>query len=95
MNVRFTRRAEREVGTILSYLNERSPHAAASVKIAIQEYVGQISDFPLSAPLTDEPGVRRGIVNGYPYYVYYRILGDELQIVHVRDARRRPWKRTP
>ena len=27
----------------------------------------------------------------YPYRVYYRIRGDEVWIVHIRDMRREPW----
>ena len=43
------------------------------------------------APETDVPGVYELTVVRYPYQVYYEISGDEVWIVHIRDARRRHW----
>ena len=36
------------------------------------------------------PGVRRGLVRKFPFYVAYRVNGDVLQIVAVANHRRRP-----
>ena len=44
------------------------------------------------APLTDESAVRQLNVPRRPYKVYYRIEGDEVWVVTIRDARRRPLK---
>ncbi len=46
------------------------------------------------APLTDEPGVYELIVPRRPYKMYYRVKGEEVWIVHIRDARRQPWEGT-
>src|ERR1700680_760676 len=34
------------------------------------------------------------IVPRRPYKIYYRIKGEEVWIVHIRDARRQPWEGT-
>jgi plasmid stabilization system protein ParE len=47
---------------------------------------------PRMAPSTDVPGVRELRVPRRPYNIYYRIEGDEIWIVHIRDMRRRPWQ---
>jgi hypothetical protein len=28
----------------------------------------------------------------YPYIVYYRVWGDEIAVIHIRHAARRPWE---
>jgi len=43
------------------------------------------------APETDMPGVYELSLVRYPYQIYYEIAGEEIWILHVRDARRRPW----
>jgi plasmid stabilization system protein ParE len=40
----------------------------------------------------NETGVRELVVVRYPYKVYYEIAGDEIRVLHIRDARRRPWQ---
>ena len=47
------------------------------------------------APMTDEPSVRELTLTRHPYKVYYEIQAGDVWILHVRDARRRPWDRTP
>lgn len=44
------------------------------------------------APETDEPSVRELSIVRYPYKVYYQIEKDEVWIVHIRHAARRPWE---
>ena len=43
------------------------------------------------APRTDVPGVRELSLARYPYKIYYEIEGEEVWILHIRDARRQPW----
>ncbi len=50
-----------------------------------------LADFPELAPLTDIPEVREMTIVRYPYKVYYTVLEGEVWILHIRDARRRPW----
>jgi hypothetical protein len=42
--------------------------------------------------VTEMVGIRGLTVLRYPYKAYYRVEGDEVLILHVRDARRAPWK---
>lgn len=92
MKVRHTLRALSDLEAIHEYLAERSPAAALSVKNAIERRISRLADFPLAAPVTDQPGVRELTLGRYPYKVYYEIDDDELWIVHIRDARRQPWE---
>ena len=91
MKVRYTRRAQADIDAIFAYLDARAPAAALSVKRTIEGRISLLAAFPRIAPETDVPGIYELTIIRYPYKVYYEISGDEVWIVHIRDARRRPW----
>ncbi len=91
MKVRYTPRARNDLDTIHSYLNERSPAAAGAVLKRIRRRIDQLADFPLMAPETELSNIHGLSIARYPYKAYYRIMDDEVLILHVRDARRAPW----
>ena len=95
MRIRYTDRAFADFDAIYSYLDERAPVAALAVKASIQRSINRLAEFPLIAPLTDEPGVHELTLVRYPYKIYYHIDGDEIRILHIRDARRRPLDTAP
>jgi len=91
MRIRYTRRAFLDRDTIFNYLDERSPKGAINVQRAIVNAVRALATYPRLGQLTNLAGVRELVVPRYPYKIYYRIEGDEVWVVHIRDARRRPW----
>jgi toxin ParE1/3/4 len=91
MKVRYTPRAFADREAIFDYLEQRSPQGALNVKRAIGNSILRLEHFPYSAPATDEPGVRELIIPGRPYKVYYRVVRDEVWILHIRHTARRPW----
>jgi toxin ParE1/3/4 len=92
MKVRYSPRAFADREAIYDYLEKRSPQGARRVKLAIVQAIRGLGLHPLIGRLTDKPGVFELIVPRRPYKVYYRIEGQEVWIVHIRDARRRPWE---
>lgn len=92
MRVRYTLRAFADREEIFNYIDQRSPSGAQAVKSDIVRAIRRLEWFPRSAPVTDEPAIHELIVPRRPYKVYYRIEGNEVWIVHIRDARRRPWE---
>jgi addiction module RelE/StbE family toxin len=91
MRVRYTLRAQADLEAIFSYIDERSPASASAVRSEIKRRVDQLLDFPLMAPATEMPGVRELSVSRFPYKIYYELRGDEICVLHIRHARRRPW----
>jgi toxin ParE1/3/4 len=92
MKVRYTLRARGDLDAIYTYLERRAPAAAQSVKELIEQRIAALADFPLMAPETDQPGIHELTVVRYPYKIYYEVVGNEVWIIHIRDARRRPWQ---
>lgn len=92
MRVRYSPRAFADREAIFAYLSDRNPQGARNVKRAIVNAIRLLASHPYMAPLTDIPGVRELSVPRRPYKIYYRVEGQEIWIVHIRDARRRPWE---
>ena len=92
MKVRYTLRAQSDLDAIFNYLGQHDRAAAEVVQDQIKARVDRLADFPLMAPMTDEPGVRELSIVRFPYTVYYQVTMNEVWILHVRDERRTPWK---
>lgn len=90
MNVVYAPRALRDLEGIDSYLVARDPAASTKVLGAIKSSIDTISFFPRIGRVIDDAGHRRVPVLRYPYLIFYRIAGDEVLILHIRHAARRP-----
>jgi toxin ParE1/3/4 len=90
MNVRYTRRACAEREAIYDYREAQNPEGALNVKRCIAQAVRALALFPGLRRPTDLLDVRELIVPRYPYKIYHRVDGDDVWILHLRDARRRP-----
>ena len=89
MKVRYTRQAIDDLRAVADYIYERNPRAAVEVEKAIQSTIQLLADHPRLGRERPELTVRSLGIPHYPYTVYYRIEGDEVWIVHIRDDRRR------
>ena len=92
MRVRYSARAFADREAIFEYIEQRSPQGARNVKHAIVHAIQALASHPNMAPLTDESSVRELNVPRRPYKVYYRVEGEEVWVVTIRDTRRRPWE---
>jgi toxin ParE1/3/4 len=92
MKVRYTLRAQTDLDAIYTFLDQRVPAAALSVKELIERRIASLSVFPFAAPATDEPGVRQLTMVRYPYKIYYEVERDEVWVLHIRHTARRPWQ---
>ena len=85
-----TPRAFDDLSQILDYLVARSPQGADAVRSAINATLEQLQDFPLTGRNRPKLGIRSIGVARYPYTIYHQVHEDHVQIVHVRDDRRKP-----
>jgi toxin ParE1/3/4 len=90
MNIVYAPHALRDLESIATYLIERNPVGAINVLGAIKSSIDTLSFFPQIGRLVDDAGHRRVPVLRYPYLLFYRVLGDELLILHIRHTSRRP-----
>lgn len=93
MKVRYTLRARADLEAIYEYLEKQEHTVAQRLKSAIERQIGWLIHFPYMAPTTDEAGVRELTVARYPHKIYYEVAGEEVRVLHIRHARRRPRRR--
>jgi len=91
MRVRYAPRARGDIEWIFRYLDERSPNGARNVLKAIYAGVEFIAEHPEASERTDDPAVRVKIVRRYRYKIFYRMVGETMEVLHVRHTSRRPW----
>ena len=92
MRVRYTPRAFADREAIFEYLNRRNPRVAREVKAHIDKRISAMGDSIVRHRLIPKLGVHALYIGRYPYIVYYRVGRDEISIVHIRHASRRPWE---
>jgi addiction module RelE/StbE family toxin len=90
MKVRFTKPALVELDAIFAYIHQRNPVAAGQVIARIRAITMQLGRFPEMGHPKYKPGVRMITVRRYPYLIFYTIENDEILILSVRHAARRP-----
>jgi toxin ParE1/3/4 len=92
MRVRYTPRARRDLRNILGYIDERNPQGALNVKRSIQRTIELIGNHPRSGRLAGIADTHVLPAGCHPYLIYWIIEAGEAWIIHIRDARRRPWE---
>ena len=91
MKVRYTPRAIADLDSVFLYIDQRSPAGAIQVKNRIQQLIGGLTEFPLAGRETGFRNMRVLIAGRFPYLIFYRVVGDEVHVVHIRHAARKPW----
>ena len=95
MRVRYTPRAFRELQDIFAYIDDHSPLGGRNVKCRAHAMtmIELIASHPRSGRGIGERGLLRIAVFPYPYFIFYRVLADEIVIQGLRHAARDPLRR--
>jgi plasmid stabilization system protein ParE len=76
---------------IFDYLDEHNPQAARAVVGLIHRRINELGDHPHKGRRTNKPNIYMIWIAPYRYRIFYRIDGDEVVILQIRHASRRPW----
>jgi plasmid stabilization system protein ParE len=85
----FHPEAELELAEAAQWYEERKPGSGSDFIASVRVKVDEIRQKPERWP--DVRGVRRALVNRFPYAIVYReVLDDSIEIVAIAHLRRRP-----
>ena len=81
MNLRFTIEALTHIATIHSYIEGRSPVAAAHVIERVFADAGRLAEFPHVGHLGAVPGTYEWTVRGLPYIIVHEIDDEKNDLI--------------
>jgi toxin ParE1/3/4 len=91
--VRFDLAARLELNEAADFYDLEGPGLGSVFLDAVERTLGQLREFPESAPIALGPA-RRRLVSGFPYAIVFSILDDAILVLAVAHHKRRPfyWK---
>ena len=89
MTIRWRRPALIDLVAVRAFIGRENRRAAATVAKRIRESVARLADFPALGRPGRVPGTRELVVEGTPYIVAYRAVGNSVEILRVLHGARR------
>jgi toxin ParE1/3/4 len=89
VKVRYLRRALQHIADIHAYIAAENRRAADTVVERLVNRIRLLEETPRQGRLGVRPGTREIVVAGTPYIVTYRIVQDAIEILTIRDGRRK------
>lgn len=93
--IRFRPAAARELTADVRYYNKHYTGRGDRFAVAVERALLTIAESPLAFPVLYEPDIRSAKVERFPYRVVYVIVDENIDILAVAHAKRRPayWRR--
>lgn len=89
MKVIYTDEALRDLDEILTFIGLNYPSVSAAFQRRLRAIEWRIGRWPESAPEVEQrPGVRMIPFMQFPYKIFYRVTGREVQVLHMHHAAR-------
>jgi plasmid stabilization system protein ParE len=90
MKVHWTEAARADLDDILAYTAAHFPSSLVPLETRIRAVTDRVAARPYSAQsVSNRPGVRVVPLIRYPFRIYYRIVRDRIEILHVHHTSRR------
>jgi len=88
MKLKWTRTAAADLAEIQDYIEKQRPASARRVALVILEQAESLLDNPRRGRSGQVEGIRELVIGKYPYFIVYRLHGDEIQLLRVMHDRR-------
>jgi plasmid stabilization system protein ParE len=91
MRLRIAPEAEQELAEAAAWYEERRAGLGFELMARIDKELRRIAEQPLADPMwrTDRD-YRRHVVTRFPYVIFFRIEAEEIVVVAIAHARRKP-----
>lgn len=96
--VRITPKAQRDAEEIYRWVITEAPVQGAVWFNGLMDIIQSLANHPRRCPLAEgfppAKEIRQLLYGRRPYIVFFRIKGDEVQLLHIRRGARKPWSQT-
>lgn len=89
MQVRWLRKAIRNLDAEADYIAEENAIVAAEMFVYVKAKADALGDFPATGRPGRVPNTRELVIDRYPFVLPYRVVGDEVQVLRVFHTRRK------
>ncbi|WP_017318836.1 type II toxin-antitoxin system RelE/ParE family toxin [Mastigocladopsis repens] len=89
MQVRWLKKALRNLEQMHQYISEDSPEAAVQIIQKIQVGVDQLASFPNMGRVGRVEGTRELVIPNTPYFLVYRVKGTTVEILRILHGSRK------
>ncbi|MEH1875272.1 type II toxin-antitoxin system RelE/ParE family toxin [Nostoc sp.] len=89
MQIKWVRRALRNLEQAHSYILKENPEAAQKVILRIQLVTSQLENYPFMGRLGRIEGTREVVISSTPYIVIYRVKEESVEIIRVLHTSKR------
>ena len=89
MQVKWLRKAIKNLDAEADYIAQENPTAAAQMFEYVKAKVDALGAFPATGRPGRVPGTRELVIDHYPYLVPYRGVGDGIHVLRVFHTRRK------
>ncbi|MDZ8106623.1 MAG: type II toxin-antitoxin system RelE/ParE family toxin [Nostoc sp. DedQUE12a] len=89
MQIKWLRRALRNLEQAHSYISKENPEAAQEVILKIQVAASQLENYPFMGRPGRVEGTRELVISSTPYIVIYRIKEESVEILRVLHTSKR------
>ena len=88
-NVRWTAAARADLNEILAYTDANYPRLTTNVELRIRAVILRVARLPRSARRVGRHSDIRVVpVLRYPFRIFYRVIGDDVEILHIHHTSR-------
>jgi len=93
--IRFRPAAARELAADVGWYDKQYAGRGQRFVVAVERVLLRVAESPRAFPLLLEPDIRSAKVERFPYRVVYVVLREDVDVLAVAHAKRRPlyWRR--
>lgn len=89
MQIRWLRRALRNLEQAHSYILKENPTAAQELILKIQNAANQLENYPFMGKSGRVEGTRELIISNSPYILIYRVTAESVEILRILHTSKR------
>jgi plasmid stabilization system protein ParE len=95
--VKLLPRAQEDIEALYRWVLRRAPHQGALWYSGLIDALKSLASHPQRCPVAPEgmelrEPIRQLLYGRRPYRILFWIIGEEVQVLHIRRGARQPWK---